>query len=168
MKRFTVTILFSMFFMGCLTTSNDKFTTLESGKGIVLFNANSDNMTKFELYYQKKTGSLDLGGLIHMNKTVMSKYSYDILIVEAGEYLFSKVSRDNFFIDFPDHNGFVVEAGKINYLGDIEINKEEHNFKELLEVKVSDNLDVTLAEALNDIPALSNYEVVSGLIEINK
>lgn len=168
MKKIVVILILSITFMGCLTTSNDKIINLEPGKGIVLFNANSNNMTKFELFYQKKTNSLDLSGYLHMNKTVMSKYSYDIVIIEAGEYLFSKVEKGNTLIDFPEHNGFIVEAGKINYLGDITINQEERNFKDVLEVEVEDNLNKTMSEALNDLPALSDYEIVKNLIEVYK
>lgn len=168
MKKIIVLLFISTLLLGCLTTSNESILNLESGKGIVVFNATSKNMSKFELYYTKDTSIMDLEGLLQMNKTVLSKDSYDIMIVSAGDYKFSKINKDGKLLDFPESEGFTVEAGKVVYVGDLSINYNRQAFEDNLAVEVEDKQDTTLEAATKDLPALADYEVVKDLIVINQ
>lgn len=168
MKKTIALLIFSTIFMGCVTTSNESIQNLESDKGIVLFNVTSENISKLELYYKKNTSFSDLEGLINMNQTVMSKNSYDIILVKAGNYKFSKIQRDGKFIDFPENEGFTVEPGKITYIGDISINYEKIYFEETLNVEVSDKQDNTLNAAAEELPSIIDYEIINELLIVNK
>lgn len=168
MKRILALLFISAVLVGCMTTSNEKIQNLDPAKGIVLFNVNSKNMRKFELYYQKNTSMLDIEGLLQVNKTVISKDNYDIFLVDAGNYKFSRIEIDGKRHDFPDNEGFTVEAGKIHYIGDISINHKRQTFDDIFEIEVKDEQEQTLASASEELPALADYEVVNSLLIVNK
>lgn len=167
MKKIVTLFLILTFFMGCVTTTNESIQNLESEKGIVLFNVTSKNINKFELYYQKNTDLMDFEGLIQMNKTVICKDKFDIILIKAGNYKFSKINKDGKLLNFPENEGFKVEPGKITYIGDLSIDYNRQNFDDSFNVGVKYNQEKTLAAAVEDLPALTDYEVVKQLLIVN-
>lgn len=167
MKKYLLllTILFPM--LGCLTLEDSDIQALPENKGIVIIDVEEANTSKFELLYKPNVAATDLSGLIHINTTIMTRDSYNVIIATEGDYIISKATIDGDVYDFPKNSGFKVERGKVNYIGDFKLEFKESgiDFDILATVFKDEN---TLTSAIEALPTLGTMETSINILEIKE
>lgn len=165
MKKYLLLLITLFPMLGCLTLKDSDIQTLPENKGIVILDFEKSNTSKFELLYRKNVSVTDLSGLLHSNVSIMTKDSYNAMIVTEGDYVLSKVTIDGQMYDFPENKGFKVERGKVNYIGDLNFKFDRSAAKNEVTVTVFED-ENTLASAIEALPTLGTMETSTNILEI--
>lgn len=167
MKKYLLLIIILFPMLGCLTLEDSDIQAIPENKGIVIIDVEKANVSKFDLLYKPNVSATDLSGLIHNNATIMTRDSYNVMIVTEGDYIISKATIDGDVYDFPKNSGFKVERGKVNYIGDFNLEFVESgiDYDVLATVFEDEN---TLVSAIEALPTLGTMETSTNILELEK
>jgi hypothetical protein len=178
MKNFL--LLTIIFVSGCTTSSEYTITkNLEPSEGLVLANVDCSKSYNLGIY---KSG-YDMTKKTLLNKTVFDTEAVfnclrddshlKVVSLEEGDYFIGSVSRHK--MNQGKANSFTIEKGKINYIGDIDINTDTEPHKSyksirypladiIIDVSIVDRFDTTKKEFQERMPELAGkYPLVKNM-----
>lgn len=172
MKKICLLFFVALFINSCnihkIATEEDGFNDdkklgLKEGIAVFYFKGLNDSALPNEIYFKKVNDN----NIKHFTPSSLlyNKETSRFIVLEAGKYQFLnaiyKIETQYEEYSFPE-NEFIVEAKKINYIGDILLGHKEGSF----EVKTEDNMNLRLAKFYPDYPKSSiYYQKVKNLVK---
>ncbi len=185
---FLFVFIISSFFISCATTieivKNDSPFILKEDEGIILLRILNSNVDKVidEFYYStgdtvKKQAPLHLNSDLQIKKAPGSFSVFTVANTETSEqFVLLKAKKGAYGIIKIGENSeyfnpyvFKVEAGVVNYAGDVKLDIVTgrvlvwHKVKDYYDLSISDNFDeiLILRESSDLLSIYSNYEFIN-------
>jgi len=157
MKKIILVVLFFSLY-GCFTTVvMQDSTAISPGKGILVTNIKTNSFFKLSTVQQS-------GMISESIFEIKPGETLQVTEVPAGDYYWRGVYIGTSAAEFGEKYPFKIEAGSINYIGDIKILVEGDK----VYLKPVDNSKDTMAIFAKRFPNLSQNKIINNITKVNK
>ena len=161
---FYISLIFLI--VDCATSKLKNTTKLDNDKGILVTTIHS-NISGYKLTIRNKKSAIFLSA----NLKIDSKENFKVISLSNGAYywcsmLFWKsIISKPIVLELGEEMDFNIEAGKINYVGDLNILvNQDGSDVNLLDIEIMDSTEVVLKKLHNEYPTLmKSYPFVKHL-----